>query len=124
MKANELRIGNNVLWNDTVVRVDEIVDNGESYEVFFLKDLGGNFESIEDIEPILLTEEWLLKSGCEKKEDYFILERFRLRHLRPYKYFYVTDVDSSVYFTKLEFVHEWQNFYYILQGEELILKSL
>ena len=121
MKSTDFRIGNLVYYH-----IEDKMDEREAWDEVSPIDYDDLrcFEQYEDnseYRPILLNEEWLLKTGCDKKEDYFELDRFRLRWMNPYKYFYVTDVHSGGYFTKLEFVHEWQNFYFILQGEELTI---
>jgi hypothetical protein len=113
MKAEELRIGN---LYDQFGNITEV-----------------NWCTIKDLEkapkeqlwckPIPLTEEWLLKSGCEKKSDnIFTIDRFELRWKKAYKYWYVLDAITYNYFTKIEFVHEYQNFIFALTGQELELK--
>lgn len=66
-----------------------------------------------------LTEEWLVKSKAEKIANTYHLDRFKLIWKPEYKFWYVLDLDSLTYLTKIEFVHEWQNFYFVMQGEEL-----
>lgn len=79
----------------------------------------------EYIQPIPLTEEWLLKLNVdiEKVNNYiFIIDRFRLSWNKTYKFWYVMDKTSLCYITKVEYIHEWQNTYYVLNGTELTIK--
>ena len=69
-----------------------------------------------------MTEEWLLKLGAEENEGCFIHDRFKLQFHDTYKFWYVFDVTLMAYITKVEFVHEWQNVYFALNGEELTVK--
>ena len=39
-----------------------------------------------------------------------------------YKFWYVIDKQSLCYVTKIEFVHEWQNFVFVMKGKELKIK--
>ena len=77
---------------------------------------------IERIKGIPLTEEWLMKLGAIKSNLGYIYTRFYLVYLEVYNYYYVTDFETNAYFTKIEFVHEWQNFISIVEGKELELK--
>ena len=108
-KANELRIGNLVYEQyDSPYTIEtitpgwiQISDNYEEYD-----------SEIESLRPIPLTEEWLSKFGVSKvmSENIF------------YKYWYVQDINTLTYLTKVEFVHEWQNFVFVMNGQELELK--
>lgn len=84
-------------------------------EVVFLNRL-----SMNGIQPIPLTEELLLKCGSiSTVKGFHYHDRFSLRWVEAYKYWYVTDMETGCYITKVEFLHEWQNTWYVLQGEEL-----
>jgi hypothetical protein len=80
---------------------------------------------IKNINPIPLTEEWLVKTGAKKfnTTPSYISSRFKLIWKEGYKYWYVVDRIDSTYLTKIEFVHEWQNFCFILDGQELEIKE-
>jgi hypothetical protein len=116
MKVQELRIGNYVLKEG-----EEIVITSFTFY---------NIEKDEySYEPIQLTEEWLLKFGFKKStldEDNTWLDL---------RYGYLTfSSDESVEFKKVyltvsrediicEYVHQLQNLYFALTGEELIIKE-
>lgn len=115
LQAKDLRIGNLVYYVKDIVRIDV-----SDLAVFKLYEKNGEETYYR---PIPLTEEWLLKSDCEKNDEGFICDRFILTWNAVYKFWYVREDQLGAYLTKLEYVHEWQNFYFILQGEELTLKD-
>ena len=117
MKASELRIGS---WCNIVKSPFESEIGEHQIEAITIH----YFESGDDLvlKPIPLTEEWLLKLGAEENEGCFIHDRFKLQFHDTYKFWYVFDVTLMAYITKVEFVHEWQNVYFALNGEELTVK--
>ena len=119
IKEKDLRIGNLVKQPLTtyiakITAIDYIEDK------YFCK-----FKNIHSgcwcshIEPIKLTEKWLLKGGAKKKETSYIFERFEFNFLKTYNFFYVRDAETGAYITKIEFVHELQNLIFILNGTEI-----
>jgi len=108
MNANELRIGDYVKF-----------PTGSFYKVDMLYD---DFSSLLYWMPIPLTEELLLKFGATNLKDKIVFDRFMLTYFESYKYWYVTDLKTNCYLTKVEFVHEWQNFVFVMNGTELTLK--
>ncbi len=135
MKAEELRIGNLVLratgWDKNGVPFFSdnlyMVDNISSFSIGihdFPEFQGCNEIPIKDLEPILLTEDWLIKFGFEIKENVLIKEGFRIFR----GYWDSIDLNqgseySGVAIQKIKTVHELQNIYYILTGKELELKQ-
>ena len=114
MEAKELRIGN---W------VYQTIDKKNiTIEVFDIRNIIDGWKSYE---PIPLTEERLLKLGnAEKKrfpDEVDVYDRFRFIWKDAYKYWYVVTIKSKEYLTKIEFVHEYQNFIFALTGEELTM---
>src|SRR5699024_8391328 len=78
------------------------------------------------IKPIILTEEWLFNFNCQKiKEGHFWWGRFELIFKHNYGYWYITSDGTSGnnYFSEVEFVHEWQNLVFAMDGTQLKLKS-
>ena len=119
MNAQELRIGNwlhsNLTEMDFRVTSRDIL-NIEGYP--------------NTCKPIPLTEEWLLKFGFEKAPlvDKYLKGYFT--YDSKLKYFtYFTDIEDGGYENiiiqkeKLKYVHQLQNIYFALIGEELILKN-
>ena len=84
----------------------------------------GGADASEIAKPIPLTEQWLLDfNAIEKAKNIFYYDRFRLAWKKSYNYWYVVDRHNFNYLTKIKFVHEWQNFVYAMNSEELKLKE-
>lgn len=133
MKANELRIGNLVRRRKKVLKVgiiqhDKILVSGYSWCKYF---------KCEDLYPIQITEEWLLKLGFECIADAGDQKRFALKNRKP-NYYYGVELDheeiclnkqslfgcetiihNEIFF---QYVHQLQNLYFALTGEELTIK--
>ena len=96
MEEKELRIGNYVNIEDTILSID-------------LQEL---YYNLSLMTPIPLTEEWLLKFGFEKAyETCYQYKDFILNDK-----FIMMDIDITV---QLKYVHQLQNLYFALTGEEL-----
>lgn len=110
MKANELRIGNWVKWPGEKEPNEVQWQHGHWLGVF-----KGNYSFPE---PIPLTEEWLLKFGFKKIGNQFIIENGRITLTDDIKY-----GNQFIYeFTSLVYVHQLQNLYFALTGNELEIK--
>lgn len=118
MKANELRIGNIIADN-----------KGNEETVHKLAHYNEVLHQINDMDegyynPIPLTEYWLVRLGFERKpadnSDFY----FQFGHIKIFGY------DANGYFTnqlvrqiKINHIHQLQNLYFALTGEELVLKG-
>ena len=110
--AKELRIGNYISFGNNIHSVN-IIKQFENTNAI-------NELNQDMIKPIPLTEEWLIKTGSERiDEETYNYDRFTLWWKKAYSYWYIVDKDELTYLTKIEFVHEWQNFVFIMNGEEL-----
>jgi hypothetical protein len=146
MKVQELRIGNWITypkyWGDEPIRitgvniVDRRDDESGIYEEF-LSLLGNdfltsdNFDSFvdykngvinpEELKPIPLTEEWLLKFGFEKNITTDLYPTF------SYDILNVNDgivyVLNYGFVNHIKYIHQLQNLYFALTGEELQSKD-
>jgi len=113
MKAIELRIGNITsmgvvcLIEDNVFRV--LDSEGDTFK-----------NTWADIQPIPLTQEWFLKLGFHKykgdNSDCF-LDDFETSCNRKLFFW------KGTYIQNIKYVHQLQNLYFSLTGEELTLKS-
>lgn len=107
MKANELRIGNMVYDEDAHFEIIAIMD-------------GEDIDYAETRRPIPLTEEWLLKLGFEVETGWY-------KNFTPcgkgflWKEGYVIFCGTTVEAPILH-VHQLQNLYFALTGEELTTK--
>jgi hypothetical protein len=117
MKATELRIGNKVLYKNGII--DVIIISGISYS-FGKYDVTINpnrkwiMVDIKTISPIPLTEEWLLKFGFESLLSGAGYVKNRTEIGYNHNGFYI--ITSGL---KIEYVHQLQNLYFALTGEEL-----
>lgn len=115
VNANELRLGNWISYNGKYYEVDEIwfdLDEG----AYYTQDFNINF-----ISPIPLTEELLLKCGFERNKTY---KRYFYNGISISKY------EGEKYFVfdgwrfraiDIKYLHQLQNLYFILTGEELTI---
>lgn len=136
MKKQELRIGNLVLdKDDKVFSIYGILENS-----ILIKDAYIGMP-IEWIKPIQLTEEWILNFGFTKQK--VTKKLYSLKNLKSKTWFSLWEVgdyvdpneltfkepkiwysfDNNNYDVKIKFVHQLQNLYFALTGEELILKT-
>jgi hypothetical protein len=122
MKVNELRIGNWYL--STKFQTPVICEMGDMYEIYMRAD-GSTEYTVDDVfQPIPLTEEWLLKFGLELHlheglfwDEYTHPKTFDsiTRHKKDHSFAYDFE-DGAV---ELKYVHQLQNLYFALNGEEL-----
>jgi hypothetical protein len=132
LRANELRIGNLVNINEEtridntnelplinpLFKIERIDEDGEIIIYSEINNLHIHCD-LESIQPIPLTEEWLLKFGFEKKKDvYFIKRGIRLYPIRDLYYRGEFPIKRDIIF-----IHQLQNLYFALMGEELTIKQ-
>ena len=131
MKAQELRLGNLIEYKIK----DELDERKEWWAANKLDilDLTWLYSNPEDtnFRPIKLTEEWLLKFGFKKdKNGIFYIDLFThyLELMYSMECYYPVYIQKSAMSSEneqriglinLEFVHELQNLYFVLTGEEL-----
>lgn len=126
MKANELRIGNFIYPNDengTPYPVTEIRDNAicctnkndDDYNWCIPEVMIG----YDEIEPIPLTEDWLIKFGFAIVNGYYVLNGVsfweeEIGDFRP-----STGIGMNDFGICIQYVHQLQNLYWCLCGKEL-----
>ncbi|WBV60257.1 hypothetical protein PFY12_14610 [Chryseobacterium camelliae] len=125
MEAKELRIGNLFQYDNKVFKVKEI----RNYIISGDRGKGNVDFTIKEISPIELTEEWLLKFGFEKKAEHnFRLNVFARSIIHAYTHGKVeielgNRSGYSFGYPQVQYVHQLQNLYFSLVGEELELKT-
>lgn len=102
MKAKELRIGNLVKRNNIVV-VCDFMSISDCYQL------------PDEYEPIPLTEEWLVRFGWEKSGEWFYKDYYEI-NLNGI--FNPSDAHYTIH-NDIKYVHQLQNLYFALTGEEL-----
>lgn len=124
MKANELRIGSYVQISDKIIIMDTRIFHAVIH----------GFPGYEP-EPILLTEEWLVKFGFVKKcnsgrsDDLIYWDRIDISLFINYDGSInlgceLSEYEDCVPFNEneIKYVHQLQNLYFALTGEELTIK--
>lgn len=114
MKPEELRLGNYVVIDGSIQQVYEIKQDS----------INGHIP--QEVDPVPLTEEWLLKFGFE----YLANEQYEKHHLNLYfnwdkdtgLFLFIEDSTESLSFKHIKHVHQLQNIYFALTGEELEIK--
>ena len=109
MKGNELRIGN---W---FIQYDEP------------EEFDGDFYHLSDIKFIPLTEEWLLKFGFIKKIDAYFYNDYCIEDIHNGETWVISEFDYirdefTAIGRGINYVHQLQNLYFALTGEELKIK--
>jgi hypothetical protein len=143
ISIKELRIGNLALFDGRIVVVwgfgRTIFDYGlisDHVDIYNIDDHEDDYVSIKSLKPIPLTEEWLLKFGFKKRESsvsdsFYIGENpttrdwmfdiFWIKNMMDYSY-----EDYPFYRNghfKIKSVHQLQNLYFALTGEDLEFKT-
>ncbi len=148
--ARELRIGNLIIWNpklvnpnvtlppmqievfsilqDKVMYVFPNIENRvEPFEDDVAK-MGIRDKALEELEPIVLTAEILEKAGFIEKggilaSKYFEKGVLQLKHTEEYfQRVLVTKLNTTVFDLPITTLHQLQNLYFALTGEELEVK--
>ena len=135
IKTNELRIGNFVSINNGFeMLVHSIFQNGTVYLDFIppLINEGDIWEEdYKDLIAIPLTEEWLLKAGFKEIKflnEYLVQEKgykyldmiIRYGVFDGHKFLFDFANEKCV---NLKYVHQLQNLYFSLCGEELVFST-
>lgn len=117
MKATELRIGNYVELRGettTIWKVSKETIHAEPFDC----------PMCDEIKPIPLTEEWLLKFGFEKHLNYWMIpsKGFFIGVTLNNEIYPMFDTDNPIPIKTLKYVHQLQNLYFALTGQELTIK--
>lgn len=123
MEASELRIGNWVQINNeywpNLKGVNFKVTSIEcsAFTLYSIKGVGNsNYNQYDyNIEPIPLTEDWLLKFGFEDVPTGNYWNQKLCIHIYSNE-FYILQEQGRVF---IQYVHQLQNLYFALTGEEL-----
>lgn len=125
MKANELRIGNYVETSEEnsyphgkITSINEESIIVENWDIF-------NKDEFKYIRPIILNEDMLLKCGFDYmyKNEWLSNGMFGIR--KDFKYFVygfpTLHTDKELFTCNIKYLHQLQNLYFALTGEELIV---
>ena len=115
MKANELRIGNYVEYSGELVNIVGITE-----EHPFINMITIDYLEYEEIRPIPLTEEWLIKFGFEHhkhQEDMYFISGMQVWNCND---LFMCNKNGII----LNSVHRLQNLYFALTKEELTYENI
>lgn len=135
MKETELRLGNyGADINGRVFQLFVITEREQHWKIpntdrnNETRLLNNSFEKF--VFPIPLTEEWLLRFGCQRADfGWYISAEFTLynpltkQNVPSSKYYGLMYKNSFVTYRCIIHVHQLQNLYHALTGNELILKE-
>ncbi len=128
LKATEFRIGNLVNY----LIIDELDKRKQWYEVSEIDHddlyvLGIKDEMNQDYQPIQITEKWLLNFGFLIVETNKCVEAFRenfrysIQQVNNSEQWFWCDGKNVI--TNLKYIHQLQNLYFAITGEELTIKK-
>ena len=118
INAKELRIGNLIGFGEKYFQVHEIQEKC----FYVLGEKGIELKNtVAELKPIQLTEEWLQKLGFKQNKFDKV---FEVENCQIEIYFFDNDIKctvcvDSVINKKIEYVHQLQNLYFALTGSEL-----
>ena len=134
MKSTELRIGSLVEYNGMIMKVYEICSPKPRKEkrysdkyVIELFDGSGLLDcALDEIKPIQLTEEWLLRFGFgtgNKLYSDFLEHWYYKYHLDDFEINLPSGSCSfkNTCIKNIQYVHQLQNLYFALTGQELAI---
>ena len=128
INLNELRIGNIVLYRQDNDELPVLKIDGDSKTFCLDLLLGLNMEVNEqDIDPIPLTPEWLERCGFEKVPNGISLLVFEgyvtISSLFTGLPLTLSIDGNSMPLDNIRYIHQLQNIYFALTGQELTLKE-
>lgn len=118
MKANELRVNNYVFSKETQ-SYQKIT--GITEENIYIDTITFDYPDYDEIEPIELTEEILLKCGFKVSIDIYYLLKMNGYFKKPFKeadhFLYKSNSGDTV--SSVKHLHQLQNLIHAITGEEL-----
>ena len=117
LSKNELRIGNLIFQSGQITTIENISRSINDWERV-------NNKRLFDCAPIPITEEWLLRFGFTKHSTNPFWFRKKQICISLVGAIELISWDMQVFKidSKAEYIHELQNLYFALTGEELTLK--
>ncbi len=126
IQVNELRIGNYVMTGNIKSIVLEIFASGITHDSKNGNIVAGHC-GWSHINPIPLTEEWLLKFGFTKEDNGWhkkdICNDFSALYWERLAGLDLSVNKRSMHLANIKYVHQLQNLYFSLTGEELKIQQ-
>lgn len=129
MDAKELRIGNLVQRTFTMPELGEIEGQAFAINHIMLRDCV-HYGDKWAFGPIPLSEEWLVRMGCEDNFIFHIghdTSLWKIQVLTNHEnavWSWTFDNEMNCYLRKCKYVHEFQNLYYLLKGREIEINQV
>lgn len=122
VESKHLRIGNLVQDGDVVRVVESITPTGINFSNYYE---GYSECDISYISGIPITEEWLERSGFNKNKDKYVLGQLYINSTFSLWYEGIdeTGEEFELCYVTLKYVHQLQNLYFVLKGEELTIQE-
>jgi len=127
MNVKELRIGNLIEisdYSDVIFEIEEIEYSNYKIDYRVLaKGYNGDWvnkdwvNNVESVIPIPLTNDWMIKFGFELFPWGFVKNKLRISFNSKTEFRYISDNISI----QIKSVHQLQNLYFALTGDELTL---
>jgi len=118
MKASELRLGNLIFSKETQEN-ETMTTISDEYITF--NSITFDYPVIEEIKPVPLTEEWLLKFGFKQKGSFYRIKDSRFVEVIIHDKG-IDVCNHSICLPHINHVHQLQNLYFALTNEELTIK--
>ena len=121
MRVNELRIGNFIYYRDkeSILTVTSL---GYKFEAVNEICMPYGSDDIREFNPIPLTEEWLIKLGFIKNDSTTFEKNGYYFDLEDTTFYNDWPSNASTLNKNVQYLHQIQNLYFALTGEELITK--
>lgn len=126
MKPNELRIGNLINYNGGQPEDEDLLNTVDWQDLQWITERKDEFNSLH--KPILLTEEWLVKFGFDRINNsltsrLYSNNVFEIMTNGYIYHFWIYDNTEGGFEINIKNVHQLQNLYFALTGEELTIKE-
>ena len=133
LKDNELRIGNLFdHMDDGILSIEEIKKDSDGFKGYYAVFRNGSIKChVSYLQPIPLTEEWLLEFGFEKEHvtvNDIIINIYRLGDYEISIYLQGNETQKGYYLPHslqsrayIKYVHQLQNLYFSLTNNEIKL---
>lgn len=117
IQANELRIGNLIYYDNRVFEIDTLAKEIPTLNTI---EFGIGVVNWNDLKPIPITEEWLLKLGFRESESNLRKGNIIIRFGENDRLI-ITLIDQIV-LPKIQYIHQLQNLYFAIYQNELECK--
>ncbi len=133
LKVEDLKIGNYIFDNSgRIVQYHGLTEDWNKAILNYAKGSGIYKNNFDEISPIPITEKWLLKLGFEPDEIYKNFNSFNLYKLECEGNIFKLEIQpcnevsihiDCTFIRSLKYIHELQNLYHAITGNELKIKD-